>query len=221
MRFKIRFLSVVGAVVLVVVLGILPSLAQDIDVTVTTSGVMWMAELGDFIPGGSSTLVRYDDAVAMSMFATDLVPGDVVTAWWVTFNHPELCSPPGCGADDLPINGGDPAVESSMMYADGKIVGDDGTALYAAVLMEDDTSGEAVYPAAGLADAQTGEVHIVLRTHGPVVDELLDEQLTSFGAACKDAPPGTGTPGDNECANIQGSGHLLNGEVWDRDDVVG
>ena len=221
MRFNIRFWFVVGAAALVVMLGILPTVAQDNDVTITTSGVMFMAEMGDFIPGSSSTVVRYDDAVAMSMYATNLTPGDVVTAWWVIWNHGELCSPPGCGPDDLPINGGDPAAEASMLYADGQIVGDDGTALYAAVLKEGDTSGEAVFPAAGLSDAQTSEVHIVLRTHGPVVEDLLEEQLNSFGAACTVAPPGTGTPGDNECANIQGSGHLTNGEVWDRDDVIG
>ncbi len=86
----------------------------------------------------------------MTMNATDLQPGSVVTAWWVVWNHPELCSPPACGPEDLPTNGGNPDAEASMLYADGQVVRDDGTAIYTVYLSEGDTSGEAVFEAAGI-----------------------------------------------------------------------
>ena len=228
MQSNYRLYIVGWLLVLLVIFGLLPSVAQDmtssedpsVDLPVDSSGVMTIPELNGFIDGASTTLIRYPGAVAMTMYAKELTPGHVVTAWWVVWNDASKCSSPGCGPNDLPTSGGDIAAGASMLFADGQVVGEDGTAIYTGFLREGDTSGQAVFDAAGMDDADTAEVHFVLRDHGPVIPEMLEEQLNSFGAGCNNAPPTTGTPGDFECANIQGSGHIL-GDEWGLKYTVG
>jgi hypothetical protein len=58
-----------------------------------------------------------------------------------------------------------------------------------------------------LLDARRAEVTLVLRSHGPKLPDFLPEMLRTFGAGCKNAPPGTGTPGPNECGEVQVSVH--------------
>jgi hypothetical protein len=68
----------------------------------------------------------------------------------------------------------------------------------------------------GLLDARRAEVISVLKTHGPATPGLVSEQLHTFAGGCADqaTPPHLttrpgmlGTPGDNECAEIQFTAH--------------
>jgi hypothetical protein len=148
--------------------------------------------------GTSAQLTRYSDSVDVRVDTAELVPGDAVTLWWAVFNNPEFCVGP-CAASDLT----NPAVEAAVMYADGTVVGEDGTATFTASLNEGDVSG--VDPAheglpgakIGLADASKATVHIVMRTHGtafPEGDPRLVDQLTMFNGGC-----------NPECTNVQAS----------------
>ena len=51
----------------------------------------------------------------------------------------------------------------------------------------------------GLRDLEATEIHLVLRTHGPVLTgDLLDSQLGTFNGGCLAGEPNVGA-----CANIQ------------------
>jgi hypothetical protein len=165
------------------------------------------------VAGGWTALVRNDNGVASTVHGTELVPGTVVTLWWVVFNDPAQCKygsspfPPGaegkarCALGDVLFN---PAAQASVQYAGGHVIGGSGDADYGAYLAEGDTSGCASpsLPCAGLIDSRAADVHLVLRTHGPAVPGLVDEQLSSFNGGCNPGEPNVG-----QCMNLQASTH--------------
>lgn len=165
---------------------------------------------------GISTLVRTDHGLSATVETTALTPGDVVTLWWVVFNNPEACEHPfgasPCGPQDT-MNTAPDGPRPSGLHAAGRIVDEDGTAGYGAHLRERDTSRALFGP--GLEDARRAHVVLVLKTHGPKIPQMTSEMLRTFAGGCHnqdDAPPGTpeelvGTPGPNDCAEIQFSVH--------------
>lgn len=161
---------------------------------------------GDPVVVGSSTLVRTDDGVAATLETSGLVAGHVVTLWWIVFNNPSACTGGILGVSRCgPADEQNAAAQPSGLAATGRIVAHDGTAHYGAYLHEGDTHGALFGP--GLLDARGAEVVLILKSHGPKIPELASEMLHSFGAGCKDAPPGTGTPGPNDCREVQVSVH--------------
>ncbi len=50
----------------------------------------------------------------------------------------------------------------------------------------------------GLTDPEGAEIHLVLRTHGPVIPELVNEQIHSFNRGCEVGEPNVGI-----CRNLQ------------------
>lgn len=163
--------------------------------------------LADFAVRGTSTLVRTERGVSVTLQTTGLMPGNVVTLWWVVFNRPEACVHPLPGLSPCgPLDEQTAAAQPSILAATGRVVGGDGSAGYGAHLAVGDTSDALLGP--GLLDAGRAEIILVLRSHGPKIPELVSEMLHSFGAGCDDAPPGTGTPGPNDCREVQVSVHL-------------
>ena len=147
------------------------------------------------IPSSGSTLTRTRDGVYMSLHAADLIPGTIVTAWWVFFNNPKKCNTTPCTPDDLFNN---PEAEGSLVNATGRVVGADGTADYGAFIAVGDATG--AFLGSGLTNPMKAEIHLVTRTHGPALlddAEQLRQQLTMFNGGC---PP-------NTCANLQVSIH--------------
>lgn len=151
-------------------------------------------------PGvATSTLVRNDNGVGMTIHTVGLPAGTADTVWWVIFNDPSACSHGTgglrCGVADLFA----PAVMASVQFAAGHIVGPDGVGDYGGYLREGDTSGCAspALPCSGLASARTADVHLVVRTHGAPIPGSIDEQIHSFNGGC---PP-------NMCRNVQASPH--------------
>ena len=147
------------------------------------------------IPSSGSTLTRTREGVYMSLHAAELVPGSIVTAWWVFFNNPKRCNTTPCTPDDLFNN---PEAEGSLVNATGRMVGADGTADYGAYIAVGDTTG--AHLGSGLTNPLRAEIHLVTRTHGPAMlddPELLRQQLSTFNGGC---PP-------NTCANLQVSIH--------------
>lgn len=162
--------------------------------------------LADFGVVGSSSLVRTDRGVSVTLETTALTPGDVVTMWWVVFNNPGACTSGITGLSMCgPLDEQNAAAQPSILPAAGRIVDDGGTAEYGAHMKVGDTSGALL--GSGLLDAHQAEVILVLRSHGPKIPELVSEMLRTFGAGCKNAPPGTGTPGPNDCGEVQVSVH--------------
>jgi|GEM_PF-1513019 len=162
---------------------------------VTTSAVHDFPD-GPTKAGASSTLVRNDAGVTGTFLAPNLNPGDTYTFWWVIFNHPENCSDGVCGLDDAAPFPGNPAVGVSLVIGGGQVIGNSGDGYFGSHLAPGDVSGALFGP--GLLDPIAAEIHIVLRNHGQVIPELLDDQLGSFGGGCE----------VNSCSNEISATHL-------------
>jgi hypothetical protein len=94
----------------------------------------------------------------------------------------------------------------AFKFADAQIVRDEGEISLHAELAVGDTSGCAgpTQPCNGLLDVWDAEYHVFIRTHGPLIPELLDAQLRTFNGGCL-----TGQPNTGQCMNIQGSAFIL------------
>lgn len=118
------------------------------------------------------------------MKTDSLTPGDVVTIWYVIFNHPGACAnsdadeDPRCAGGDL----GNPDVDASVMWAAGDIVARDGTASWGGHLWPGKLT--APHPAfdngQGLDHPRGAEVHLVVETHGPARPGYIAEQLRGY-----------------------------------------
>jgi hypothetical protein len=149
---------------------------------------------------GTSSLTRNDNGISTTVHANDLVPGHAYTVWFVIFNSPEACLG-GCGVDDVLANRGVP----SLRFASGHVVGGGGQGNFGGHLAAGNTGGPPCAMDAnlgrcgpGLLNARTAVVHLVLRSHGAAVPELVDEQISTFGGGCQ----------VNTCGNVQFAEHL-------------
>ncbi|MEN8238466.1 MAG: hypothetical protein ABFR53_04595 [Actinomycetota bacterium] len=187
------FLSIASVVVLVV--AAVPVLAHgdDLDGTAAThqsASVHAFPGLPDLDPAGdanrSASLVRTDNGISWSMNTDSLTPGDVVTVWYVIFNHPGACGGsdavegPRCGEADLFVDDAD----VSVMWGAGTIVGGEGTAGWAGHLNigELNSPHPAFDNGQGLDHPRGAEIHLVVRTHGPARPGYIGEQLHVFAA---------------------------------------
>jgi hypothetical protein len=151
---------------------------------------------------GTTTLTRTDNGVSMTAHATDLIANYAYTVWWVIFNTPTECAAPGCSVADVFANRGTP----SLRLAAGHVVGDSGIGDFGGHLSEGATGGPpcSSNPATlgscgpGLLDARAAVIHLVVRSHGPAIPELVTEQISSFTGACS----------VNGCSNVQVAVHL-------------
>lgn len=148
-------------------------------------------------PGTGSILVRTNEGVGATLHTFGLVPGNAYTLWLGIFNNPKKCATTPCaGPVDLP----NPDVQGVVLWGSGQIAGEDGTADFGTFRAVGDTSGKAVGPP-GTAEALErpfkAEIHLVVRSHGPVIPGMLNEQLTTFNGGC---PP-------NTCMNVQFAPH--------------
>lgn len=174
----------------------------------STSEVRMLSD-GSVVPDASSMLVRTKEGITMKLHTSELNAHDAVTIWWVIFNKPENCTEGEfdlrCGAGDL----SNPETQPSVMFAAGSITNAKGNAIFGGHLSVGDTKGcPPGFPCSGgLTDPMGADIHLVVRDHGPIVPELLHEQISTFGGGCSNAPPGTGKPGPNICNDVQFSAH--------------
>lgn len=191
---------------------------NDGNILSAKSTVKETVDIFDFVNGGvvgSSTLHRNSNGLTVNFKATDLIPGHTYTIWWVIWNFPENCADPGACMDG---DFGDPDVQVEVMYAGGHVAGGSGKGNFSAHLNENDASGT-INPLfflpsyGGLQDALTAEVHVVLRSHGPKVPGIVNEQIGSYLGGCPTDfpygfPPFTEIPDEvGECGDIYASIH--------------
>lgn len=167
----------------------------------------------DEVLAGKSTLHRNSTGITVNFKATDLQPGHAYTIWWVIWNKPENCGDRFECTDADFANADNVMVE--VLYAGGHVVGNSGKGNFSARLNENDSDGT-INPLfglpeyGGLLDAEHAEVHVVLRSHGPMVPGIVNEQIGSYGGGCdvdlglfSEIPDAVG-----ECADIYASVHL-------------
>jgi hypothetical protein len=143
---------------------------------------------GATVPAAGASLSRNNDAVFGTISTSGLAPGSVVTLWWAIFNNPQFCANAECAASDLNT----PAVNGSLQYGGGHVVGANGRADFSGYLAAGDNTG-AVYPfanmpnpAPGVALPKSAQIHLVIRSHGPASSDpaILLQQLTTFNGGC-------------------------------------
>lgn len=162
------------------------------------------------VDGAVATLTRTDFGVVYNIRTNGLEKGHAVTTWWVIFNNPEACAG-DCSIEDLfvdfPVDlTPNPAVNPAVMSGGGHVVGASGRAAFASHLNEGQITNE--HPlfvgGPGLTDARGAEIHLVLRSHGPLNPEALPEQISTFGGGCTlNLPAGTTPVNPGECADLQ------------------
>lgn len=141
---------------------------------------------------GQSFLTRTDTMIVLTLEATDLVPGDAHTLWWVIFNNPSECATNPCSPNDVP----NPNVQAAIGNASGNVAKSDGTIEFGGrlvrngddaatghqVLFTFEDSGSLLTASSGEGDA---EVHLVIQSHGQGRGgKKLREQLSMVGANC-------------------------------------
>lgn len=139
---------------------------------------------GDTVAGASSTLVRTDNGISITVHTSDLLPG-TYTNWWVIFNNPSGCTPvaaPSCGLNDL----GNADAEAAVKFATGHVVSKNGKGNFGAHLSVGDDSGEIF---GELTNPMGAEVHYIIRYHGPKQKGLVDDQIGTVGGGCGAVAP--------------------------------
>ena len=187
------------------------------DVKVSGKQTVVIFDVVNGVVAGTSTLHRNKSGITVNFKATGLIADHAYTVWWVIWNNPEECAIPGaCSDGDF----GNPDVQVELMYATGHVVGNNGKGNFGAHLNENDAS-ETINPLfgipsyGGLADAQKAEVHIVLRSHGPKIPGIVNEQIGSYLGGCSQVfpygfPPFTEIPDEpGECGDIYASVHRV------------
>ena len=122
-------------------------------------------------PVGEAMLVRTPNGVHVKIWTTQLEPSSVYTMWWaIDVGGPDFC----------------------VMWGAGHPIGPNGTGYFAANLNEGeewdfprpDELDLAAGPCDGLKDAENQRIWVLLRTHGPIIPGLVDEQMSTYLGGC-------------------------------------
>jgi len=176
---------------------------------------------GSEVAGATAQLVRTGTGISANI-RTFAPAGDAVTIWVVAFNAYDQCwdasdwaDPPegadGCGEDDvfghngLGANGEDCSEETGVFPCNGaavigingplagNVVGGSGVANFGGHLAVGDTSK--TFAGAPVLNTESGEFHLIVRTHGPMIPAEMPAQIHTIDGACPDLGP--------PCADIQ------------------
>lgn len=141
------------------------------------------------MPGevGTATIKKNNKGFTVKFAVSDLIQGHTYTLWCVAWNLPENCTTPNqCSDVDFAIAGD---VEVEVMYIAGHLVGKSGKGNFSGHLNEWDDSGSTnaffgLPGFGGLQDVDLAELHFVLRSHGPAIPGLVNEQINSYEGGC-------------------------------------
>lgn len=185
--------------------------AHDKRATFSETAVLKFSDLSEV---GTSRLLRNDNALTFSINSSHFEAGTAVTVWMMIFNNPENCTDGECGEDDIFDPEARAAVKTDVVFAgSGRVIQKSGKATFAGHRNDGDNS-DSIVPilfdeeAYGLINARKAEIHFVIRSHGPLIPGIIQEQISTFNAGCGGFPPELGTPGPNECEDIQFAVHL-------------
>lgn len=156
---------------------------------------------------GGARLIRSADGIFVNIEAEQLQPNHVYTMWVVAINAPHNCSQEPCPGSDVLQNAD--LVEADLGYGDGAIADGDGRARFAA--FQPTGAMPHSWFGRGLTN-MAGEIHLVIRDHGPLIRGREAKMLGTFRDGCNaesvpetlpDTARGNGMRGAYKCANIQ------------------
>jgi len=156
---------------------------------------------------GGARLNRARNEIWGSVQVTDLNPASAFTVWAAVFNEPEDCTtnpagPIHCSAADLMAGlAKGSAFNVGAFLSDGTGTGNadfhirSGSPPAGTFILfgEGGLNDNGVRPGLRAGNGFGAEVHVVVRTHGSIIEAAIAAQLSEFNGGC---PP-------NNCANVQ------------------
>ena len=156
---------------------------------------------------GTAYLMKNKMGFTVKFETSGLIHNHAYTLWCVAWNKPENCNVPNQCTDDDFANFA--SVEVEVLYVAGHLVGSNGKGNFSGHLKEGDDSGSTnaffgLPGFGGLQDVERAELHFVLRSHGPAIPGLVNEQINSYEGGCSTfLPPFSKIPiNEGECADI-------------------
>ena len=162
----------------------------------------------EIVDGGTARLDADAEGIFVNMESVGLTPGHIHTLWFVAINAPEACEGAPCTTKDVLKNTSQ--VQADVGYLDGILVGPEGTASFNGFQAVGPLQG--AWFSDGLKGTDGVEVHLVVNDHGPMIEGIVGEMLTTYRAGCTDESipkpmPASarrqGTPGPNACRLVQ------------------
>jgi hypothetical protein len=123
-------------------------------------------------------------------------------------NNPAVCEASPCEPPDVLKRTAE--IQADIGYADGVIVGEDGTARFAAFQRAGELRNG--WFGNGLRNPEGAEIHLIVNDHGPLLPELGAEMVTTYRGGCTDESipaafpdiaKADGAPGPNTCRLLQ------------------
>ncbi len=152
-------------------------------------------------PWGTATIRRGPEGVQVKLRVTDpavqaALEGDAITIWMASFHNPGACAVPN---DCVPTDLGNPLTGAALQRVGGRVLGN-GPINLAVNAREGDTKNQIGGTAAGLVDAETDEIHVVIRSHGAPIPGKVAAQISTPAGGCKTVNGGPGPdPQGNDC----------------------
>lgn len=175
-----------------------------------TAPVLTHPSQGDVnaVSGGLARMTVTENGVLMNFESSQLKPNHVHTLWFVGIENPAGCASQPCSGKDVLKN--TDVVLADAGFAGGAIADDDGMLRFTHFQGQGQlTNG---WFGRGLNDPMTTEIHLVVKDHGPVIEDRLGAMLTTFRDGCttesiNPAFPAIafadGKEGPNTCALVQ------------------
>lgn len=160
------------------------------------------------VEGATATLDSSGEGIAYTFDTTGLEPGHAYTLWVAVVNDPASCESDPCAPPDLLQQ--TERTRSDVTWGAGAVAGDGGEVTLEGTLPAGGWDNS--WYRTGLSNPTGAEVHLVLNDHGPVIDGMREEMLSTYRAGCTDEslPPSfpdsakaDGTPGPNVCRLVQ------------------
>ena len=164
---------------------------------------------------GTSTLDRFENRISVKFETSNLIKDHAYNLVVVTFDVPEECQTTPCSYNDWRKI----EIEKSariIFFTIGGAIPSSSAHTFTGILKEKDVDSYEIVSDdnfGGLQDALKAEIHIYIRSHGPVILDKIEEQTkTLFGECTKNyniGDPNSKVPSEvGECAMIQQSIHL-------------
>jgi hypothetical protein len=160
------------------------------------------------VSGATAKLVTNDSGAHVNLQTSGLAAGHPHTVWFVAINRPDLCLGPTCTTSDVLTR--TETVDAEVVYLTGNVVGNDGTAGFGGSIHAGDVPKG--WFGNGLSNPRGAEIHLILMDHGPKIDGLVSNQISTLRGGCTDSsipmafPPvafADGIPGPNTCRLVQ------------------
>ncbi len=202
--FHYAMILVVVTAALLVAAAIGAAVWQRVKPDERLSSVRLVAD-GSSVLNASSLLTRSDGGIDFTLQSSGLPTGHVITLRGEIFNHPDKCAhgrnSTRCGAEDL----ADPAVGGSVVFLASSYLRGIDAVNFSGHLDRGDASR--AISGEGLTDPRGAAVYLIIMDHGPALQGVYKDQVTTVGAGCTHPPAGGGAPGPNECVDVQFAPH--------------